>query len=342
MVSLNNVKDVKFIHMNTRSLYRKLDEIRLLYSDYDFICCSETWLDDRYSDSILYIDRMKLFRLDRVNARFGHYRFNNGGGVCIFVKEKWISYCSLYTPGTLSISDFEIITLKIDKPNFKTFFVSSVYKPPKGDCTKCISFIGDILAKNPNEEVWILGDFNIDFLKRNISSTKKVLNSICTLGLVQLIKNVTRPAAGKGTCIDWILTNSEYVSLSFVSNDLISDHYPVVSVRKKARELKLKEPKFIRLYNRLDLKVLGNILENLDWSEYEAAVDPDFKWGFFRKSVRDIIEVMCPLKKIFVRKHQPPWFSKTIIALIRNRERLSRLFRNTGDSDVLREFKICP
>ena len=85
---LSNVKGVKFIHMNTRSIFRKIDEIRLLYSSFDFICCSETWLDDRYTDAMLCIDGMKLFRLDRpINPR-GHYRYNSGGGVCIFLKEK--------------------------------------------------------------------------------------------------------------------------------------------------------------------------------------------------------------------------------------------------------------
>ena len=55
---LSNVKGLKFIHMNARSLYGKLDEIELLYSNFDFICCSETWLDDRYSDVLISINGM--------------------------------------------------------------------------------------------------------------------------------------------------------------------------------------------------------------------------------------------------------------------------------------------
>ena len=70
MNHLTNVKGVKFIHMNTRSLYRKLDEIRLLYSDFDFVCCSETWLYDRYNNSMLHVDSMKIFRLDRILKLF--------------------------------------------------------------------------------------------------------------------------------------------------------------------------------------------------------------------------------------------------------------------------------
>ena len=144
---------------------------------------------------------------------------------------------------------------------------------------------------------------------------------------------------GKGTCIDWILTNSEYVALSCVSNHLISDHYPVICVRKKSREIKDKIPKFIRLYNRLDFNVLGNIMSNLDWSTFDDSNDVDFKWLFIKDKVSDIMRVMCPLKKIFVRKKQPAWFSNDLRKLITERERLSRLFRNTGDIDILRKFK---
>ena len=336
----SNVKGVKFIHMNTRSLYRKIDEIRLLYAKFDFICCSETWLDDRYTDTMLMIDSMKLFRLDRPPVTRGFYRFNNGGGVCIYVDPKWISYCSLYEPGIATCSDFEIITLKINKPCFKTFCVSSIYKPPKGDADKCIKFLNEIMSGNPNYEYWFLGDFNIDFLKRNVTSTKKIISSIRTLGLAQKINHVTRPAKGGGTCIDWILTNSDYVSLSYVSNNLISDHYPVVCVRKKAREFTSKEPRLIRLYSKLDFKVFDNILKRVDWTVFESSDDVNVMWDFIREKIREIIIVMCPLKRIFVRKRQPPWFDNLLYRLLRDRERLSRLFRNTGDTDVLREFKI--
>ena len=128
--------------------------------------------------------------------------------------------------------------------------------------------------------------------------------------------------------------------MSYVSNNLISDHYPVICVRKKAREFRQKEPKLIRLYNKLDMKLLGTILDNLDWTDFENSTDPNFKWKFIKKSVSNVIEIMCPLKRIFVSKKQPPWLTKDIFRLMNDRERLSRLFRNTGDSDVLRQFKV--
>ena len=289
---------------------------------------------------MLHIDGMKLYRLDRPVNPTGRYRFNSGGGVCIFVKDKWTSYCSQYPQATKCSSDIEVLTLKVDKPNFKTFFITSLYKPPRGYFSIAINTISALIELNPNSEFWILGDFNVDFLKRNISTTKTALQSIRNLGLTQLIENVTRPAFGKGTCIDCILTNSEFVALSFVSNNLISDHSPIICVRKKARELRFKEPKLVRLYNRLNFEIFGNLLVNHDWMDYDLCDDVEAKWSILLSFVREIITVMCPLKKIYVRKTQPPWFDISILRLIRERERLSRLFRNTGDSDILRDFKV--
>ena len=140
-----------------------------------------------------------------------------------------------------------------------------------------MTFISKLIESSSNSEFWLLGDFNTDFLKRNVCTTKVAIDTICKLGSIQLIKIVTRPAFSKGMCIDWILTNSEYLALSCFSNNLISDHYPIVCIRKKAREFKVKEPRFIRLYSKLNLEVLGNLLLSHDWSVYDVCEDVDTK-----------------------------------------------------------------
>ena len=94
------------------------------------------------------------------------------------------------------------------------------------------------------------------------------------MGLIQLIEHVTRPAVDKGTCIDWIITYCDYVSLSFVSNNLISEHFPVIAVHKKKCEFRCKEPKLIRLYKRLNLGVPGDIMTTLDWADFDNYDSP--------------------------------------------------------------------
>ena len=111
------------MHVNIRSSYKKLDEIELLYSKFDFIMCSETWLDDRYTDNMINISGFQVYRLDRCKAdpmliRNGDIP-KRGGGVIIYAKCALAKYITLYTPGTIITKDYEIICLLFNKPGMK-------------------------------------------------------------------------------------------------------------------------------------------------------------------------------------------------------------------------------
>ena len=53
--------------------------------------------------------------------------------------------------------------------------VSSIYRAPHGDHKKCIEKLREILSHKENfkKEIWFLGDFNVDFLKRNDINFKR-------------------------------------------------------------------------------------------------------------------------------------------------------------------------
>ena len=53
-MTLSN-KGIQFIHINVRSIFRKLKQIEILYGLCDFLFCTETWLDNRFSDSMVKI-----------------------------------------------------------------------------------------------------------------------------------------------------------------------------------------------------------------------------------------------------------------------------------------------
>ena len=87
--------------------------------------------------------------------------------------------------------------------------------------------------QNKNFEIWILGDFNIDFLRRDDNNTVKLTSFIKKLGLSQLINGITRPNVKSGSCIDLILTDCKFINENGILNDLISDHYSIYCIRKK-------------------------------------------------------------------------------------------------------------
>ena len=53
-------KGISFVHVNVRSLFRKVTQLELLYGDNDFLFCSETWLDNRYTDNMVKINEYKF------------------------------------------------------------------------------------------------------------------------------------------------------------------------------------------------------------------------------------------------------------------------------------------
>ena len=82
--SHRRLENVKFGHINTRSLYPKKDEIEFIITknDFDVLCISETWLSEHVKDNDISIPGYNIFRKDRKHSL--------GGGVCIYVKENFI------------------------------------------------------------------------------------------------------------------------------------------------------------------------------------------------------------------------------------------------------------
>ena len=111
MSALKNIPGFKIIQLNCRSLYRKIDQIATLYNTFDVICCTETWLNDSHTVSMLSIPNMVLFRKDRP--------LKKGGGVCIYVADKWAKYTRIDHQNTTSTPNVEIISLLIKKPTFR-------------------------------------------------------------------------------------------------------------------------------------------------------------------------------------------------------------------------------
>ena len=65
--SLSAAKGLKFVHLNVRSLVKKIDQVRTLLADapLDVLTLSETWLTQYLSTQLFQLDGYKTFRLDR-------------------------------------------------------------------------------------------------------------------------------------------------------------------------------------------------------------------------------------------------------------------------------------
>ena len=249
-----SINGMRYFHVNTRSLFGKLRQLELLYAKADILCCTETWLDNRFTNDCVRLPDKTIFRCDRLKNITSLNARPTAGGVCIYIANTWANYtvcieaCSTVTP------DYEILTLVTTRPDHRFFATICVYKPPKGNLNKCIKFLYEILDHNrlKKKEIWILGDFNTDLVKRDNPNTVSLLNFAKKSGLRQLINEITRPNVRGGACIDHILSNSSFVSQSGVLDDMVADHFTVYAIRKKRREKKLVTCDTVRDYCKFD------------------------------------------------------------------------------------------
>ena len=69
--ALGKAKGIKLVHMNVRSLFPKVDQLRaiLFQNKIDILTLSETWLNSKYDDHMIQIQDYTHYRLDRSNGK---------------------------------------------------------------------------------------------------------------------------------------------------------------------------------------------------------------------------------------------------------------------------------
>ena len=321
----------KISHVNCRSLYRKLDQLTHFFDECDILCCTETWLNNNFTDGMVEIPGKNVFRMDRSSR---------GGGVCIYVNSVLTPYCEIYSKSTYINHNVEIISLDIKKPGLKYMMISCVYRPPRGNIASCINCLSKLLSRNENskKELWFLGDFNLDYLDRTNPNVNKFNIVFKKFGMRQYVVEPTRPGRYKNSCIDWLITNSRFVSEVIVSNVFISDHFPVCCLRKKAREKINYTYRSFRDYKNYQVQIMINLLRTrLTENDFYNCQNPDTLWSFIFKSLTDILEIMCPVKRYKQRQHITSWMNADIYRAIRLRDRLVKTFRLTRtNQDLIR------
>ena len=133
----------------------------------------------------------------------------------------------------------ELLVIKLSPSVQKRRFFLIIYRQPTGDVDIFLQVLEEKLTSDEltEHELWLIGDFNINYLKRSDSSTKKAIDFARIYGLKQLFNSVTHLTGFGCTCIDLVFTNAEFIKSSGVLNDVISDHFPIYVCVKKPREL---------------------------------------------------------------------------------------------------------
>ena len=289
---------------------------------FDLICLCETWLNPTTPDVLLHIGGYTLFRSDR-NGYDANHRPTKGGGLCIYVLDKYVDHITVLDEMSCINPDIEQLWLKLCIPNVKHKCIGCVYRPPKGNIARGLSNIRSTLDKiyEFNTDILMSGDFNINY---NLRHSFKLLKDLeHDFDLFQIIENNTRTTKNSSTRIDLIFSNVNHITECGTIINTISDHEAVYLVKKKPRCKATYNYIEARSFQGYDVEDFQNdVISDDCWNTYNSCNDVNTKWEIFEDVIKRNADKHCPVKSIRVRSDSPTWFTKELVEEIYHRDRL--------------------
>ena len=153
-----------------------------------------------------------------------------------------------------------------------------------------------------------MGDFNINFLDPNQPNLNKFTELFKKFAIKQYITDITRPGRHTNSCINWIVTNSSFISESCALDIMISDHFSLHITRKKNRKSVKYVYKDIRDYSVYNPVAFTDLLRNrLSLSNFTNVNDPNALWKLVKTCAHDVLGIICPYCRYKQRENLTPW-----------------------------------
>ena len=323
--STGSKKGLKIIHVNTRSLFNKLDELKHRTKDFDIIVFTETWLNGSIADSMLKWKNFQLVRLDREMLRN-----KRGGGVCVYIRST-INFEIVQDLQELSDNNIEFLHLRLKPHMQKPINLFGIYRPPDGKYAEFVLRITRMLNQidRLRSETILIGDFNIDYNNKRLVSSSNLEILENKYALKQIIKGNTRITDTSTTCIDLLYTDMINIIESGVINYNISDHLPIYLIKKKVMNNIKKDNVEGRSYLHYNKDVYIRLLRSMDWTQFDAVTDPAMLWDYFCSNVVKALDITCPIRQLKVVDNKPEWLTNDLLVKMRQRDKAFRKARRT-------------
>ena len=288
-------KGLRIAHINISSLRNKLIEINEILSDnVHILAVSETHLDATFDDAGLMLQGYNIFRNDR-NAF--------GGGVAFYIQD----HIPVKVRYDLMPEEIEILWVQIHLPHLKPMLMGCCYRPPDAKIAY-LDKMCEMLHKacEFHNEIYFMGDNNINWLEHNCPLKKRLLDTADLCGLSQVIKKSTRPKSSK--CLDHMFTNAtEHCSESISVPMGCSDHNLIAIVRRT--KVPKSGPKIIykRCYKRFNEIEFVQSVNRESWVNVLEETDPNKALINFDELFMSIADRHAPIRKFTVRNVRTPW-----------------------------------
>ena len=344
---LKNHKGLALAHLNIRSLWKKLELLKITLSNQmniDILGLSETWLNSQIGDNFLEIPEYNIVRCDRTWTDMNNKQPKKGGGLCLYL-HKTINF-SVHTYESLNRSsrDIECQWIKIFLNNQRNLIIGNIYRPPQGNVKNFIETLETTyenfdLDKN---DIFLMGDYNIDFLNKNENDCKAIKEFVKQTGMKECISLPTRFSNIRNSCLDQILTNSNFISHSGTSDLNISDHQLVYVIRKKTKYVYKKLSFKGRSYRNYDKQNFQNKLSLHNWNELLNNQCPNDVWDQIVRVISGCIDPLCPLKNFKIKNTKEPWVTPELLEFIKDKDkalRKAKKSKTNADWEIARRLR---
>lgn len=317
-------KGLKLINLNVRSVLNHFEEIESQLLDYKFdvVILSETWLSPNVTDSLISVNGYNMVCLDRQMLTKSNV-LKKGGGLCVYIKDCY-DYAVL-TDEFVSNENLEMIQVVVKPYNQKQQHIFAVYRPPAGRLSCAIELLQQHLGPNRKGETTVIGDFNMDLLQSNCAQKRSLLQLFAAHSLDVLICSPTRITHRSATLIDIIASDVGYVSLAGTINVHMSDHLPVVLIKKKSRT----ERSYVEISGRslrdFDVDAFKREVSSIDLDRlFTLLSNPSLVWDNLYTELVKIADCLCPVKTIKIYAYKSDYITVSLAEQIRDRDRAFR------------------
>jgi len=319
-------------------LQYKLNYVKeiLIKEDVDILCLQETELEEGLDMSILNINGYEL-ETDLANKTIRSV---------VYIKTT-LNYERIPNRGLSQ----NLIILKITQQNLPHLFIAAIYRPWKdvGGLTQENAFadqVNDMKRLIPrNVECIVLGDFNLNYAKRN---NRNVVNRTLTQILMNLVENHSleqmvsfdtwsRTVNGhfKSSILDHVYANENGKIKSVTPLSIpISDHVPV-KVEYEFQNKSVRKMTMVRNWKGYSKEKWLELLRGEDWTMSQEIVQ-DIS-NHLELKILKILQILAPVEEQQSKNCSyllPPH-------LIKMRRRRKNLFKNAQRRKSAEDLKRC-
>lgn len=294
----------------------------------DIVCVSETWLNEKISDSVVNIDGYNMLRHDRIGRL--------GGGIMIYIR-KGLKYKTLKTsenqPG---IACTEYISVEISLHN-NNIFLTAFYNPPEIDCSYLID---DLLSKygSKYKNIFLAGDFNTNLLNENSTKTARLKTALSIFSMYSLGDEPTFFHRNGSSQLDLIISNVGSKVLRFNQVEIpVLSHHDLIFASLDFDINVVPHLIQYRDYNAINAAEFTDAFQSFNWMDFYRINNSDMVLDLFNSIMIELHDEFVPIRTFETKRKINEWMNNTIRKAIIDRDLAYKQWKvsNSPDDKIL-------